>query len=113
MAVLVGGWLAAARAAPPVGADATLSPWFQSLRQPDTLEPCCNRADCRAVRYRISRDHYQAYIGDEFPRWANAPYAWVDVPNRSVLHRHDNPLGEAVACWSHGRVVCFVEASGS
>jgi hypothetical protein len=101
------------RAAPPPGADPNLAPWFQSLRQPQTNLSCCDRADCRTVRYRIVDGHFQAFIGSEFGRWQNPPYAWVDVPENSVLHNHDNPTGEGVACWAGARIICFVEGTGA
>jgi hypothetical protein len=78
-------------AAPPPGADPDLAPWFRSLRQPNT----------------------DMFIGGEFARWQNPPYAWVDVPDGSVLHRHDNPTGEGVACWAGMRIICFVEGTGA
>ncbi|MBV9250516.1 MAG: hypothetical protein JO227_14870 [Acetobacteraceae bacterium] len=109
-------WLvcwALAHAAPPEGADPKLAPWFQSLRQPGTGASCCNLADCRRVQYRIRGDHFQAFIGSAFPRWTRAPYDWVDVPNKNVLHRQDNPTGEGVACWRDGEVICFVEGNTS
>jgi hypothetical protein len=110
---LIGCCCTTARAAPPPNADPSLAPWFQSLTQPKTNKSCCSMADCRPVQYRISGDHFQAFIGNEFPRWSNAPHAWVDVPNANVLHRADNPTGEGVACWFRGEVVCFVEGNGT
>jgi hypothetical protein len=104
---------AAVHAAPPEDADPAVAPWFKSLRRPGTDQPCCGDADCRRVPYRIFGDHFQVFIGREFPRWTNPPQAWVDVPEASVVHRLDNPTGEGVACWFEGRVVCFVPASGS
>jgi hypothetical protein len=105
------------RAAPPPGADPDLAPWFKSLRQPQTNLSCCDRADCRAdcrmVRSRIVDGHLQAFIGEEFARWQNPPHAWVDVPETSILHRHDNPTGEGVACWAGARIICFVEGTGA
>ena len=101
------------RAAPPPGADPDLAPWFRSLRQPNTELSCCDRADCRTVQYRIIDGHFQAFIGGEFARWQNPPFAWVDVPDGSVLHRHDNPTGEGVACWAGMRIICFVEGTGA
>ena len=94
---------------PPDGADPALAPWFRSLQQPGTHLPCCSLADCRTVQYRIVGDHFQAFIGDDFPRWSNPPHRWVDVPNENVLHRADNPTGEGVACWVQGQVICFIE----
>jgi hypothetical protein len=104
---------ASARAAPPPGADPELAPWFKSLRQPKTELSCCDRSDCRTVQYRIVDGHFQAFIGGEFARWQNPPYDWVDVPESSVLHRHDNPTGEGVACWSGQAIICFIEGTGT
>jgi hypothetical protein len=112
-ASLIFAYQTALRAAPPPDADATLAPWFRSLRQPNTDQSCCDRADCRMVQYRIVDGHFQAFIGGEFARWQNPPYAWVDVPNDSIIHRHDNPTGEGVACWAGMRIICFVEGTGA
>jgi hypothetical protein len=101
-----------ARAEPPPGADPALAPWFHSLTQPGTGKPCCSLADCRTVRYRTQGGHFQAFIGDAFPRWSNAPHDWVDVPTAHVLHRLDNPTGEGVACWFQGQILCFIEGNG-
>ena len=101
------------RAAPPADADPNLAPWFRSLRQPNTGISCCDRSDCREVQYRIVNGHYQAFIGGEFSRWQNPPYQWMDVPESSVLHRHDNPTGEGVACWAGGAIICFIEGNGT
>ena len=111
-AAVLGGFANPSCAAPPAEADPALAPWFQSLRQPGTDMPCCSVADCRRVEYRIVGDHFQAFIGDEFPRWTNPPHSWVDVPDANILHHHDNPTGEAIACWSQGQILCFVEGSG-
>ena len=99
-------------AAPPPGAD-TDSPvgrWFQLLKQPETGYPCCSMSDCRPVAYRIVGDHFQAFIDHE--SFGNrAPDDWRDVPPTAVLHHHDNPIGDAVACFYSGTIVCFVEGS--
>ena len=113
VAGLLGGYYSPLGAEPPEGADMSLVPWFKSLRQPRTDQSCCDMADCRRVQYRTAGDHFQAFIGDEFPRWTNAPHAWVDVPNANVLHRRDNPTGEGIACWFQGQVVCFIEGNGT
>ena len=102
-----------ARAAPPPGADPDLAPWFRSLRQPQTNLSCCDRSDCRMVRYRMVDGRIQAFIGQEFARWQNPPNDWVDVPETSILHRHDNPTGEGVACWAGAKIICFVEGTGA
>ena len=112
-AVLARGGSIPARGAEPPDAGPLLAPWFKSLRQPRTNLSCCDQADCRRVKYRTSGDHFQAYIGEDYPRWTNPPNAWVDVPNANVLHRPDNPTGEGVACWFQGQIVCFVEGNSS
>jgi len=112
-AVLICFYHAPLRAAPPPGADPNLAPWFQGLRQPQTNLSCCDRSDCRTVRYRIVNGHFQAYIGGEFARWQNPPYDWVDVPDESILHNHDNPTGEGVACWAGAKIICFIEGTGA
>ncbi len=113
VAGLIGGYCMPTPAEPPEGADPAFAPWFRSLRQPRTNQSCCDMADCRTVQYRTAGDHFQAFIGNEFPRWSNAPNAWVDVPNENVLHRLDNPTGEGIACWFEGRVLCFIEGNGT
>jgi hypothetical protein len=110
---LILGYHMPLRAAPPVDADPNLAPWFRSLHQPNTELSCCDRSDCRMVQYRIVDGHFQAFIGTEFGRWQNPPNAWVDVPDTSILHRHDNPTGEGVACWSGRAIICFVEGTGA
>ena len=110
---LIGWFQASAGAAPPADSDGTLAPWFRGLRQPRTELSCCDRSDCRMVKYRIVDGHFQAFIGGEFSRWQNPPNAWVDVPEDNVLHKHDNPTGEGVACWSGRAIICFVEGTGA
>ncbi|WP_428486495.1 hypothetical protein [Rhodopila sp.] len=101
------------QAAPPPNADPELAPWFRNLRQPKSGLSCCDLADCRRVQYRVANGHFQAFIGGEFARWQNPPYAWVDVPETSVLYHHDNPTGEGIACWSGNAIICFIEGSGA
>jgi hypothetical protein len=110
---LLASHLAPAAAAPPEGADPKFAPWFRSLLVPGTHQSCCALADCRRVPYRIRGDHFQVYIGADFPRWTNPPDDWVDVPESTVLHRRDNPTGEGVACWVYGAVVCFIPSTES
>ncbi len=113
VAGVIGNFATPVPAEPPEDADPSLAPWFRSLRHPQTNQSCCDMADCRMVQYRTAGDHFQAYIGNEFPRWSNAPHAWVDVPNANVLHRRDNPTGEGIACWFQGQVLCFIEGNGT
>jgi hypothetical protein len=99
-------WLVAvsAAAAPPQNADPALAPWFRSLLQPGTSVSCCALADCRPTDYRITADHYEAFVGG----------AWVTVPPDKILDRTDNPTGRAVVCWTPQRgIMCFVRATES
>jgi hypothetical protein len=98
-------------AKPPPGADGSLAPWYQSLAQPYTGYPCCSVADCRTVQYRAVADHFEAFI-DRRTFGADAPDDWIPVPPSNVLHRKDNPTGEAVVCWYNGEIRCFVESAG-
>ena len=54
VAGLAGGFCIPAYAAPPEHADPAIAPWFKSLRQPQTNQPCCDVADCRTVEYRTA-----------------------------------------------------------
>jgi hypothetical protein len=105
------GAAAPAFAKPPPDSDGSLAPWYQSLAQPYTGYPCCSVADCRTAKYRAVADHFDAFI-DRRTFGPDAPDAWVPVPPSNVLHRHDNPTGEAVVCWYNGEIRCFVEGSG-
>jgi hypothetical protein len=89
-----------AAAQPPDGADPSLRPWFESLKQPGTGVSCCSIADCRPVQYRLAPDGYEALID----------MGWVHVPEDRVLHNKQNPLGRAVLCRSpaSGAIFCFV-----
>jgi hypothetical protein len=90
-----------AAAAPPPDADPTLSPWFQSLRQPGTNVSCCSIADCRPVDYRTTPSGYEVWIEDR----------WQAVPPEKVLQRADNPVGRAIVCWTKMTgIMCFVRA---
>lgn len=101
-------------AAPPadVNADLPIARWFKDLKQPGTDYGCCSIADCRPVAYRTIGRRYQAFI-DQKTFGPRAPDLWMDVPSAAVLHRHDNPVGEAVACLYEGAIICFVEAPGA
>lgn len=95
----MGIFAAAAEAHPPAGADMSLAPWFQSLRQPGTGMSCCSIADCRPTDFRIRNGQYQAMIGGE----------WRPVPPSAVLRRTDNPTGRAVVCYTpYFGIMCFI-----
>ena len=64
---------------------------------------CCSLSDCRTVKYRIERDHYEAFIAltDDrgFTKFEGAPNGWRAVPEKVVKHVA-NPSGAAIACWA-------------
>jgi hypothetical protein len=94
----------AAHAQPPANADPALAPWFRSLVQPGTSISCCSLTDCRTTESRVSGDHYEALVGDD----------WVAVPPDRILDRTDNPTGRAVVCWTPQRgIMCFVRPTES
>jgi hypothetical protein len=80
-------------ATPPanVNPNSALSGWFKSLKQPGTQHPCCSVSDCRVTAYDIRDGHFEVKLEG----W---PYV---VPNGVVLHKADNPTGEAVVCYSY------------
>ncbi|HXP32336.1 MAG TPA: hypothetical protein VN832_14675 [Stellaceae bacterium] len=101
-AILSLACIGALSAAPPEGADPTLAPWFQSLRQPGTGVSCCSIADCRATEYRSRGEGYEAFIDER----------WISVPQERVLDHIDNPTGRAVVCYEPTRgILCFVRPS--
>ena len=108
LALLIG----TAHAEPPAGSDGSLAPWFHSLTVPGSGYGCCSMADCRPVEYRMTDDHFEAYI-DRKSFGEDAPDAWVRVPDEAILRRHDNPTGQAIACYFIDHILCFVEASGT
>jgi hypothetical protein len=103
--------MAALLAAPAASAhdpDEQFSAWFRSLTQPGTGISCCSpQRDCQQV------DDYEA---DEVSGYrVKYDGVWVQVPQRVVIDRVDNPTGRAVLCISffNGLPVarCFVRAA--
>jgi hypothetical protein len=95
-----------AAAAPPDDPDARFTPWYKSLRQPETGAECCGRADCRAVAFRRTADGYEILVDQQWR--LSAPY-WLRVPPEKILERGDNPTGRAVACFTpEAGIMCFV-----
>jgi hypothetical protein len=92
-------FLTAAIAAPPEDADSSLASWFRGLSASDGT-PCCAIADCRRTTSRLTADGYEALIDD----------TWVVVPWDRVLHRTDNPTGQAIVCCAPRTkiILCFV-----
>lgn len=119
------GAIGPALAAPPPGANpnSPAAHWYRGLKQPVTGYTCCSIADCRPVDERIDGSgHYEVRLRATIEQ-PNAPAQWWQVPDRAVLHGHDNPIGEAVACYDSrldgsGNVVginffCFVPDAGT
>jgi hypothetical protein len=92
--------------AAPVGADPTLAPFYQSLKQPGTGGICCSMADCRPVQVRFLRGRMQVFIGPQFPQ---PSLDWRDVPAEVVIHDVPNQAGEPIACWYGKQVRCFID----
>jgi hypothetical protein len=89
----------ATHAKPPANPDPTLSPWFESLEDPETTLSCCDETDCRPVDDRIGAAGYEVLLRG----------AWVPVPDAKIIRRTDNPVGRAVLCWSPNfGIMCFV-----
>jgi hypothetical protein len=90
-----------AHAQPPPDADPALAPWFESLRQPGTHASCCSISDCRPTESRMDGDRYEVLIEGK----------WISVPPSKVLQRYDNPVGQAIVCWTPQQgIMCFVRA---
>jgi hypothetical protein len=105
-------WHIGARAAPPIGARPEFADWFRSLTQPGTGASCCDLSDCRGVRSRIGPEGYEVFISS--PGFPVEVDHWVKVPTDKILRGKDNPLGQAVVCWTpHKGVICFVEGAGT
>jgi hypothetical protein len=102
-AIVLGlGWalmVGAANAYPPPGADMSLAPWFQGLRQPGTGMSCCSISDCRQTDFRTNGSHYEAMIEGR----------WLPIPPDKILDRTDNPTGRAVVCYTPTLgIMCFI-----
>lgn len=88
-----------ASANPPPGADMSLAPWFQGLRQPGTGMSCCSISDCRQTDFRTNGSHYEAMIDGR----------WLAIPPDKILDRTDNPTGRAVVCYTPTLgIMCFI-----
>jgi hypothetical protein len=94
-------------ALPPQDADPAQARWYQSLLVPHSHASCCSISDCRPVKARIQKDHWQAFI-DQHTFGQSAPNTWIDVPPAHILDHEPNPTGSAVACWFSGKILCFI-----
>lgn len=96
--------IGASVARPPPDPDARSHAWFESLIDPDTMIPCCGEADCWIVDARVAVDHHEALVRG----------VWLAVPDDKIVHRSDNPTGQAVLCWSPNfGIMCFVPGPGA
>jgi hypothetical protein len=86
--------------------------WYNSLKIPGAAyTSCCGEQhDCGPTVTRIDRGMLEAYI-DTRTFGPTAPNDWVRVPESVILRGHQNPTGEAVACWHFGRFLCFVPSA--
>jgi hypothetical protein len=93
-------------AQPPDRVDPSLSPWFESLKQPGTGAGCCSIADCRAAEVRRDNQAYEVKIDHT---WHVSSIFWLQVPPNRILDEPDNPTGHAVLCYTpEAGILCFV-----
>lgn len=111
--------LCAAASSPSLAHDGVNDGWYEDLMQPGQLHGfCCTKRDCKNVTARTVGNHFEVWIDSKtFPDLPNSPFeghapnAWVPVPEEAILHHHDNPTGEPVACWYQQQVRCFIEGT--
>lgn len=110
-------WGSPVHAAPPDGMtlDPALSQWFRSLNVPAGPQKgwgCCSMADCRTAAYRAVGSRYEVFIKrgtrSDMDAFADGDDQWHAVAEDHILRRHDNPTGEAVACYWEKEVLCLV-----
>ena len=101
--------------------------WYESLREPQTGQSCCNLRDCKPAEYRIDKEgRYEVLLSREqladwhldmsipmFSLYKN----WVVVPDKAIIRDPkvlaSNPTGQAVVCWTpYAGILCFIPASG-
>jgi hypothetical protein len=110
LATLLAG--TAIAAPPPVGSEdwAVMGPhsgWIEGLRRNGVS--CCDSSDGRPVDARVHGGRWQVkFRSGQLP---TAPLHWTDVEDAAVL-RVANPVGQAIAFWAGGRVLCFVPPAG-
>lgn len=118
--VMVGAWVFAvmgpAHGAPPaVGSMdwqlmAPHREWTEDLKDNDG-RGCCSMADCRPVDARLWNGSWQVRFRREQygGAMAGAPTDWTNVPPEALLIQ-ENPTGVPIACFSGGKILCFVPA---
>lgn len=93
-------------ALPPDNVDPSLTPWFNSLKQPGTGAECCSIADCRTAEVRRDSQGYEVKIDH---KWHVSSIFWLRVPAERILDEHSNPTGRAVLCYTpEAGILCFV-----
>jgi hypothetical protein len=98
--------IAPVHAQPPDNVDPSLSPWFNSLKQPGTGAGCCSIADCRPAEVRRDSQGYEVKIDH---RWHASSMFWLRVPANRILDERNNPTGQAVLCYTpEAGILCFV-----
>lgn len=110
VAMLIAAWVLPSRAEPPEGADASLAPFYRSLKVPGSEASCCDVADCRPVVVRWHGGKLWAFIGGQFH---DPPNTWVEVPEAVMIRGVANQQGEPVLCFYMGRVRCFLDGGQS
>ena len=80
--------------------------WFKGVRSPAGL-PCCDIADGHRTIYDVRGGAY----------WVPIDGVWWRVPEKAVVRKAGNPLGEAVVWYVSIRgnieIRCFVPADAS
>ena len=105
-AVAIALSVTAVYAAPPDNADPSLTPWFNSLKQPGTGAECCSIADCRAAEVRQDSQGYEVKVDH---KWHVSSTFWLRVPAERILDERHNPTGGAVLCYTpEAGILCFV-----
>ena len=93
-------------AQPPDDFDPSLSPWFDSLKQPGTGAGCCSIADCRAAEVRWDGQGYEVKVDQ---KWHVSSVFWLRVPANRILDERRNPTGHSILCYTpEAGILCFV-----
>jgi hypothetical protein len=82
---------------------ADIRAWFRNVLAPNGL-PCCDISDGHRTDYDVRHGAY----------WVPIDGAWMEVPERAVIHGARNPVGQGVVWYVHRQngiaISCFVPA---
>jgi hypothetical protein len=82
---------------------ADIRAWFRNVLAPNGL-PCCDISDGHRTDYDMRNGAY----------WVPIDGAWIEVPERAVIHGARNPVGQGVVWYVHQQdsivISCFVPA---